>query len=548
VQHHSAGDLLKAEGLYRQILDVDPDQPVALNLLGVVAYQVGQSDVAKDLISKAITVKPDYVEAHSNLGLVLLELGNPDEAVVQFQKAITLSPNYAEAHNNLGNALKDLEQLDEAIIHYRKAIDINSGYAEAHYNLGVALQKSGHLNEAVTSYNDAIGINPDTADLHYNLATALSELERWEDAATSYGKAIDIQPDYSDAYNNLGGVLLELNRLGDAKAVFDQLFRLQHGGKWWNAANFTEGDSGPHEPHGETPSVSVFKLRDTIDQLEHLIAKGKIDPSFIQMIDRYRSVLTEIQQSLGSARLDKLTPEQFSRIEPFYSRVIHYVDQPRISSGAVNKSLDFETIEDSYFSSPVSITTLDNFLTPEALSSLRDFCLESTLYFDQPGPAYIGAMMARGFNCDLLYQIAEELKACFPRVIGDQELGNMWVYRHGNQSEGVAAHTDEGSVTFNFWITPDEANLDTDSGGLIVYAKDQPYDWDWGRYNALQNTPTIKQEIADFLSDAETVTIPHRQNRALLFHSNLFHKSDRVNFRDGFENRRMNVTLLFGKR
>ena len=44
------------------------------------------------------------------------------------------------------------------------------------------------------------------------------------------------------------------------------------------------------------------------------------------------------------------------------------------------------------------------------------------------------------------------------------------------------------------------------------------------------------------------MTIPYRGNRAVLFHSNLFHKSDTVRFKEGFENRRMNVTMLFGKR
>jgi Tfp pilus assembly protein PilF len=33
VQHHQAGDLPKAESVYQQILQTDPNQPVALHLL-----------------------------------------------------------------------------------------------------------------------------------------------------------------------------------------------------------------------------------------------------------------------------------------------------------------------------------------------------------------------------------------------------------------------------------------------------------------------------------------------------------------------------------
>ncbi len=71
VQHHNAGYLLKAEGIYRQILQVDPNQPVALHLLGVIADQVGKNDIAVDLITRALAIKPDYAEAHYNLGLAL---------------------------------------------------------------------------------------------------------------------------------------------------------------------------------------------------------------------------------------------------------------------------------------------------------------------------------------------------------------------------------------------------------------------------------------------------------------------------------------------
>ena len=41
LQHHTAGRLSDAESIYNQILQSDPDQPVALHLLGVIAHQVG---------------------------------------------------------------------------------------------------------------------------------------------------------------------------------------------------------------------------------------------------------------------------------------------------------------------------------------------------------------------------------------------------------------------------------------------------------------------------------------------------------------------------
>jgi len=76
VQYHNAGDLTKAEGIYKQILQSHPDQPVALHLLGVIAHQVGKNDAAVDLLTRALALNPELAEAHSNLGLALKDLGN----------------------------------------------------------------------------------------------------------------------------------------------------------------------------------------------------------------------------------------------------------------------------------------------------------------------------------------------------------------------------------------------------------------------------------------------------------------------------------------
>ena len=41
VQNHTAGDLSKAEDIYQQILQTDPNHPDALHLLGVISHQAG---------------------------------------------------------------------------------------------------------------------------------------------------------------------------------------------------------------------------------------------------------------------------------------------------------------------------------------------------------------------------------------------------------------------------------------------------------------------------------------------------------------------------
>jgi tetratricopeptide (TPR) repeat protein len=241
MQHHTAGRLPLAERIYQQILQGDPNQPVALHLLGVIAHQAGKHNIAVDLITKSLAIKPDHAAAHNNLGnalvglnkmdqaavsfhkaltiapdhagahiglgITLLALGKPDEAVASYAKAITVMPNNAEAHNNLGNALLSLGKLDEAVASYAKAIDVKPNYAEARYNLGNAFQKLGKLDEAVASFHNALAIKPEYAEAHLSLGNALKDTGKLDAAVASYHKALAIAPDYAEAYYNLGNAL-----------------------------------------------------------------------------------------------------------------------------------------------------------------------------------------------------------------------------------------------------------------------------------------------------------------------------------------------------
>jgi hypothetical protein len=71
-----------------------------------------------------------------------------------------------------------------------------------------------------------------------------------------------------------------------------------------------------------------------------------------------------------------------------------------------------------------------------------------------------------------------------------------------------------------------------------------PLGWDFAKYN--DDVPAAR----DFLTraGARAVTIPYRANRAVIFDSDLFHETDRIAFKEGYLNRRINITMLYGRR
>ena len=71
-----------------------------------------------------------------------------------------------------------------------------------------------------------------------------------------------------------------------------------------------------------------------------------------------------------------------------------------------------------------------------------------------------------------------------------------------------------------------------------------PSNWEHNDYNR------SGRQISAFLRNAggRGVYIPYRANRAVLFNSDLFHATAPLSFRSEYENRRINVTMLFGRR
>ena len=158
LEHHRAGRLREAAGLYQEILGCDPDHSDALHMLGLILHQSGQLKAAADLIRRAVELDPKRAQYICDLGLVLAAAGRVEQAIVLYRQAAALKPDYLQAHNNLGNALKRLGRLDEAIEALRNAVSLQPDYCELLSNLANALKERGDIDEAIELFRKAVAL------------------------------------------------------------------------------------------------------------------------------------------------------------------------------------------------------------------------------------------------------------------------------------------------------------------------------------------------------------------------------------------------------
>jgi len=220
-KRHQQGDLRKAAACYRQVLQLDPRQPDALHLSGLIAHQGGDHAGALALVRQALAVDARQAPFHNSEGVVLLALDRLAEAEQCFRRALDRDPLYAEALNNLGNALQRQHLLADAVAAYGRAIEVRPGYAEAWCNRGRALHLDGRAEDAVASLRQALVLRPGWAKALRWLGDALAAAGDRGAAEAAYRDALARDARDAETHAALAALLERGNQLEDALAAAD---------------------------------------------------------------------------------------------------------------------------------------------------------------------------------------------------------------------------------------------------------------------------------------------------------------------------------------
>lgn len=478
-----AEEWAQAEAELRQSLRWVPDRASSLTNLSAVLLKLGKQAEAQDLIAKALQIESGNAEATLIQGILFHENKAFDQALGSFARAIALNPDLAEAWANRGHTLSSLDRHEEALQQYRQALKLNGA-------LGAAIRG------AMACYR------------HFSDYPRLFEVrDRYQ--AVVAGDAL--------ANELLGYVYLER---GDKDHAFDAFAR----------ARIIAEDKRQENNRTEWP-VLPLRFKHDYEQLQYLTAHGTGNASATQAL----SVLRSHHMRPPAA------PDAVDALQQAVGDYHHVPDVP--FAGKALGDNNYDEIERAFFNNDPHLVVIDNFLSLQALSSLHRYCLEATVWKRSYPDGYLGSFMGTGFSPRVLLAIADELRRAMPQVIGANALNQAWAFKYDQGMKGTNLHADFARINTNFWITPDEACVDNTTGGLLVYDAPAPNDWGFFAYNSDQ------KKIRDYLAGKQSqfVRVPYRCNRCVLFDSTYFHATDELHFKDGYTNRRINCTLLYGK-
>lgn len=233
IQQHQAGQLTKAESLYRQVLGANPRHADAMHMLGLVYYQTGRTEQAVTVIAQALAIHPKNADYLNHYALSLRDANQPEAAIRSFQQAILLAPTDLDIQFNLANTLLAFDRFEEAAGYYRRLLRAMPNHSEVREALCHCLTSLGNQAHHIGNFMQAEGYFAETLQfstqdsvIYYNLGNAQRELGKSAEAAKHYAKAIALNPNDADAYNNLGNVQRELGQLDLAIASYEKALAL----------------------------------------------------------------------------------------------------------------------------------------------------------------------------------------------------------------------------------------------------------------------------------------------------------------------------------
>ncbi|HET7540000.1 MAG TPA: tetratricopeptide repeat protein [Polyangiaceae bacterium] len=256
VQFHRAGQVDRAELLYRRVLDQEPQHGDALFLLSVLALESGRAEEAAELLERAVRGAPDNAYYLSSLGAVYRGLGRRREALSVLLMALARKPDLGEAAFNLGLTFEEQADFSAAALCYEQARELEPslkqatdrlarlkhkrksaapakksrppepelgmGAAELLAALGETLRLGGQRDAARVWYRAALKLEPALPNAHTALGAIDAEQGQFDAAIEHFRRALELDQNFHVARGYLATALDESGRLDEAQQAYRQ--------------------------------------------------------------------------------------------------------------------------------------------------------------------------------------------------------------------------------------------------------------------------------------------------------------------------------------
>ena len=232
VDLHREGDLDTARASYLRVLDAQPRQVDALNLLGVIEHQRGKPAAAIAWFDRALAIDAGQPNVHANLGAALRALGRTREALTSLNQALRLAPAHVVALNNRAAVQLDIGCPNAALADVERSLAIDPHQPVALFNRASALRELGHDAAALAACDDALAALPGNEELHNLRGSLLRKAGHAGAALANFDAGLRLQPAHAGLLVNRGHALADLGHHAEAADSYTRALELAPDMPW----------------------------------------------------------------------------------------------------------------------------------------------------------------------------------------------------------------------------------------------------------------------------------------------------------------------------
>ncbi len=197
------------------IIEVSPDNPVALYNAGILYFRLNMLGEAVFYLKKALEKKPDYVQARLQLGLVYQAALRFEQAEEEFRKVLDITGEGKEA--SIAKLRLGIIKEEEAFVTLLREAS--------------RLMKAGDYVGAQRELEEIITFTPNNHVAHFQLAVMLEKMDRRDEALDALKRTVAIKPDYAMAYIVMARIYEEDNFFREAKDAYRKTIVASAGGR-----------------------------------------------------------------------------------------------------------------------------------------------------------------------------------------------------------------------------------------------------------------------------------------------------------------------------
>ncbi len=76
---------------------------------------------------------------------------------------------------------------------------------------------------------------------------------------------------------------------------------------------------------------------------------------------------------------------------------------------------------------------------------------------------------------------------------------------------------------------------------MIIWKKQPKFDASFKDFNSIKSMDKMSKEV----KNSDYIKVQYKSNRVVIFNSKLYHVTDKIDFKDNYKDRRVNVTFLY---